>query len=305
GLIGYEARPRPLPVGGAELGGYREMAAAASQLRISGGTEDGYAAIKHAIAGYTLRAESAKNVVLITDEDRDVVDTSIDSASMLALLRGQSAILNSVVDARFRCGDGRAALGMGQGGTGFVADGAGGYSVCVNASAVSGSGTTIRDYVDLALATGGAAWDLQFLRSGGANAMSFSRALTTVKVQEIVESLPPAELPDLALGSVRYADSQLLVDVINRGRAAHPATTTLTAVVSGQAVASGEVGPLAAGESQAVALPLAELGAISAIQLQLPGHAGEAECVVLNNERSLPWFRVRVTDRAGLYDEQT
>ena len=53
--------------------------------------------------------------------------------------------------------------------------------------AVSGFGSTIADYVDLAWATNGAAWDLNWLRAGGDTATSFTNAFVDVKVTEIMK----------------------------------------------------------------------------------------------------------------------
>ena len=50
----------------------------------------------------------------------------------------------------------------------------------------SGWGTTTSDYVQLALGTGGAAWDLNQLRAGGLTAQSFTEAFVDVKVGEII-----------------------------------------------------------------------------------------------------------------------
>jgi hypothetical protein len=48
-------------------------------------------------------------------------------------------------------------LGIGQGDAGYIADGAGGYTIGSGRSAVSGSGSTIANYVNMALLGIGAA----------------------------------------------------------------------------------------------------------------------------------------------------
>ena len=77
-------------------------------------------------------------------------------------------------------------------------DGNGGFTRCDGAYATSGSGRTVDDYVDLALENGGAAWDLAFLRSGGTNAESFTKALLDIKVEEILSQRPTGDLVAVA-----------------------------------------------------------------------------------------------------------
>jgi len=186
-------------VGGGQFGTAAQFNTATGGLVITGGTEDGYSGITTAL-GYTFRAGTARNFILVTDEDRDNIGGGETYASMLAALTSTNTLLNAVVNAAFRCGDGSTALGMSTGGTGYKADGAGGYTTCAGATAVSGFGTTIVDYVNLALATGGGAWDLNQLRLGGLTATSFTDAFVDIKVQEIVTPAPePGTLSLLGL----------------------------------------------------------------------------------------------------------
>lgn len=72
----------------------------------------------------------------------------------------------------------------------------GGFTKCEGAGNIgSGYGTTGSDYVDLALNSGGAAWNLNILRSGGTNADSFTASFVDTKVQEITEQ-PPVSVPE-------------------------------------------------------------------------------------------------------------
>jgi hypothetical protein len=183
--------------GGSEWYDTTGYADAASRFVTFGGTEDGYNAADFFFNNYTTRSGSAVNVILVTDEDRDVQNAGVDYDSVLAQLDGANALLNAVVNARFQCtGDTGAlirsgVLGIDSDGTGYVADGSGGYTTCTNASAWFGSGSTVADYVDLALATGGAAWDLNQLRAGGLTAESFTNAFVAIKVREIEEQEVP------------------------------------------------------------------------------------------------------------------
>lgn len=211
GLIGFGATAAGSPdylrgfdVGGTGLpntntagsfGSAAQFQAAANNLVASGGTEDGYAAINLAntLAG---RSGAARNYILVTDEDRDVANSTLSYANILSSMTGAGILLNAIVNHGFSCGT-KTALGVAKDGAsliGFVADGLGGYSQCTETITFgSGSGTTKSDYVDLALATGGAAWDLNLLRSGGMLATSFTAAFIDWKVEEITNQ--PVSLP--------------------------------------------------------------------------------------------------------------
>jgi hypothetical protein len=54
----------------------------------------------------------------------------------------------------------------------------------------------------MALATGGAGWDLNQLRAGGLTSDSFTKAFTDIKVKEIVEQTPDGGTTLAMLGAV-------------------------------------------------------------------------------------------------------
>jgi hypothetical protein len=210
GLVGFGGSTSHLPghqhdVGGAgsQFGTAAQHATATGTLVINGGTEDGYSGIDVA-NGYTFRAGAARNYILVTDEDRDTLSGStLTYANILASLKGASTLLNAVVNATFKCGDNTAALGIASSGQGFKANGTGGFTTCTGATAVTGSGTTIGDYVNLALASGGGAWNLNFLRAGGNDAISFTNAFIALKVEEITNQVPlPGTLALLGIGLI-------------------------------------------------------------------------------------------------------
>jgi hypothetical protein len=212
GLVGFGASAgtagadlvRSIPVGGGEFGTAAQFATASGGLVVNGGTEDGYRGMDLANT-YGFRGAAARNYILVTDEDRDNTLGSLTFASMLAGLTSTNTLLNAVLNATFACGDGSAALGMTANGTGYKANGTGGFTTCSGATNTSGAGTTETDYVDLALASGGAAWNLNILRSGGLNAESFTNAFIDVKVAEIIvqpPAIPEPETYALMLGGL-------------------------------------------------------------------------------------------------------
>lgn len=198
GLYGFGASGSVL---GRELldnGTAAGFATAAASLVTSGGTEDGYSGIDFAYANFTFTPGAAVNYILVTDEDRDNANGAVNFASIEGLLASQQALLNAVVNNAFSC-DAGTALGIDSAATGYTADGTGGFGTCANGAAGLGSGTTRTDYVDLALASGGAGWDLNQLRAGGATADSFTAAFVDLKVQEISRQIDSPEPASMAL----------------------------------------------------------------------------------------------------------
>lgn len=194
GLVGFgnaSVVPRSVPVGGKLCGSAADFAAAAATLVIDGGTEDGWAGLDYALDNYPPRSGAALNVLLVTDEDRDNTDATLSLANLLESLNERCALVNAVLDVNVLCADGTAALGMDARGNGYVPDGFGGFTLCSNAQVTSSAGTTLQDYVPLALDTqilenGGAVWDLNVLRQGGLFAQSFTAATLAIKVDEIL-----------------------------------------------------------------------------------------------------------------------
>ncbi|PAR93775.1 putative Ig domain-containing protein [Vibrio cholerae] len=186
------------------------------QFVASGGFEDGWSAVQLLLNGYPLRPKTAKNVILISDEDRDNGNSSITYETMKAQLITQNAVLNVVIDGGFACEDGRAALGMDADGNGYVAENDGSFSLCNNAKHSGRAfGATNAHYIQLALETGGAAWDLNYLRRGGAYAQAFSKAFVEIKVREIISQLPPLSQSDVIVKQISLPHDAAELEQLN------------------------------------------------------------------------------------------
>ena len=176
-----------------DWGSATEFSNATSTLVTVGGTEDGWEAINFALNNYTARADAGYNIVLITDEDRDIFGgNALTYAGMLNDLTGAGAILNVVVNSNFADASSRTALGLNKDGDAYTADGSGGYTESNPGSVTYAYGNTQSTYNNLAWATEGAAWSINQLRAGGLIATSFTAAFVDIKAEEIVEQVIPA-----------------------------------------------------------------------------------------------------------------
>jgi hypothetical protein len=166
-------------------------------LTTSGGTEDGIQAIDFALTAFNFDAGAAVNFILVTDEGRrdggtNSLDNSLTFAGMAQTLAASNILLNAVVSNRIDSDGGRA-IGVDSDGNAYLADGNGGVATSTNGVANNTSST---GYIDTALKTGGAGWDLGILRRGGNDALSFAQAFIDIKVQEIISQPPTGGGPN-------------------------------------------------------------------------------------------------------------
>ncbi|MBX3714257.1 MAG: tandem-95 repeat protein, partial [Lysobacter sp.] len=305
GVMGYDWHTRAINVGSGWMGSHLDFPAAARQLDLrGGGSEDGWVAVQFAMTQYPLRDGVARNVILVTDEGRSNNDNTVTYDTVLASLRAKNALLNAVVNARFTCGDGSRALGMGQGRVGYKADGRGSFELCVNVTASLGETNTLAAYVDLAIASGGAAWDINLLSQGGLTAQSFTNALLKIKAQEILEQIPTRSRPDAYVRSLQARDGWIDVEVGNRGLAPLGASIALQVFADDTLIDIVPIDDLAAGAMQSVRLPWPMTSDPARLRARLVLPDAVADCSSDNNALDAAWVRVRATDSGGLFDEQ-
>lgn len=189
GLVGYgniDTLPRSIPVGpnGALFGSSVEYAAAAANLVDDGAIEDGYLAIDFALNNYTFRPNAERFVILVTNEDRDIVDDTKTYASTLALLNQFNVKLQGIVGANFGDANFNPAVALDSDFIAYQEDGAGGFTTSPGGVVLFASGTTQSDYIDMVFETGGLAGDIDQIQAGGLTATSFSEALVTSIVNQ-------------------------------------------------------------------------------------------------------------------------
>ncbi len=197
GLVGFGSwmyDTRQIDVGNGLMGGAPEFETASDELIAYGSQEDGWDGINTALNTYSFRDAAALNIIFITDEDRDIRNNALTYEGLLSDFQAKNALLNSVVNAIFACPNGKRALGLDANGIGYVYNRQGGYTTCENAYTYRAEGSTEKDYIKLSLATGGAVWDLAYLRAGGGYAAAFTQAILAVKTKEILNQTPVGDL---------------------------------------------------------------------------------------------------------------
>lgn len=205
GLVGFGSRGRTgdalgrsLNVGSGLFGNATEFAtSASSNLLTNGSFEDGYSGIDYALNNYTFRNGAAKNIIFVTDEDRDNGNSALSFSSTLSSLQSGGYLFNSVLNNKFSGDGGQNALGIDFNNNAYYADGSGGVTTTGGGLVGNGYRSTETDYVPLSLQTKSASWDLNQLRRGGLFADSFTKAFVDIKVQEIVTD-PGTSVPEPA-----------------------------------------------------------------------------------------------------------
>ncbi|MBT8093366.1 MAG: PKD domain-containing protein [Gammaproteobacteria bacterium] len=157
-LAGFTTRSRDLAQRSSEI----DAARAVRTLRTDGGTEDGYVAIRDVLSGYLSGNEySPTTVILITDEDRDETDRELTLSSLSNQLVLNGIVVHAVTRARIVCPDRREGIAIDRSRVAVVA-GQDDFSTCSDARV-----KTVRDYVELAHATGGLVWSLDMIAGFG------------------------------------------------------------------------------------------------------------------------------------------
>ena len=163
-----------------------------AMLQVSGREEDGYLALKFAIDNYEFRSNAVKQFILITDEERDILETGLNKTNILNMI--EDSQLSGVVSEGFESVDSIPAIGMDSNGNAYVYDP---LSPNLIRLVIGGArpikdtsyATTNEDYTDLVLSSEGSIWDLLLLRQGGQVAEAFTEAFVQATIEGIYRRL--------------------------------------------------------------------------------------------------------------------
>ena len=217
GLVGFANTGRTLSIDDDLFMTAAEFQFAADLLSTGrSGSEDGYDGVTFALDNYTFRGDVSRNVILVTDERRTVVNGAVTFDSVTDRLAEADVNLTLVANAQLADDDGDAAFGVAADGAAYVADGAGSFEtdtggVYTGSVPISrGDTANIKEeYVDLAWGLGGITWDLNFLRSDDAAAEAFTTVFVEVLGENIIRSIPiDVVASDPAIGFVNLTGVQ-------------------------------------------------------------------------------------------------
>jgi PKD repeat protein len=187
-------------VGGGDWGTAAQLCTAASGLVVAGSAEDGYQAADFAFNNYTFRAGAVKLFVLITDEDRDdITGGTVTKASITAELQGGSVLLAGCLNLAITDSLAQTAIGR-KGNTVYKGTLVAPYFTTgtlgtIATGDIGAAPNVVADYCDVAEVVpaaqpdGGTEWDLNILRNGGSDAVSFTAAFVDAVKNQILVAL--------------------------------------------------------------------------------------------------------------------
>jgi len=175
----------PVGAGGALYGDAVEYVTAVDTLTISGAFEDGYSGVQFALDNYSFRPQAENFIILITDEDRDILEPQLTFNTTLAGLNAADVTLETIITADIQDAQGIPAMAIDSLNTVYIADGQGGFTTSPNGTLQPGFffDMSVPDYGDLSLATGGLVGDISVIAGFFGTATdvttSFSNALSS------------------------------------------------------------------------------------------------------------------------------
>ena len=187
GLIGFGIRGRPISLkGNGYMGSSEDIILGVRRLRSGGLLEDGYDALSRAFdpRNYQWRPEAGKLVVLVTNEDRDRFNYMLNRERIYRMFNQSGAVLSAVVNMRIYV-KGAQVLGVSKKNS-YAMSPFGNITFTRLDSTpqyvpTRSSGNTKYQYMDLAMMTGGDAWDVNELRLGSEKQNAFTAVIVRVR----------------------------------------------------------------------------------------------------------------------------
>ncbi len=168
----------------APFGTAAEYGVAAQGLVTTGGTEDGYAAMDLALKSYQPRVDAAKFVILVTNEDRDVVTSSLTYNTTLVGLQNAGYKLEGILAPQIVTATNQRALAIDSFKNAYSDNGTGGFTLSANGRFGFSFDTSIPDYADMVHATGGIVGDINQISNSAQTAQIFSQVLVSSIVNQ-------------------------------------------------------------------------------------------------------------------------
>lgn len=172
-----------------------EIQKATTALRSEGLIEDGYDGVQFALERLPFRPNASRQVILVTDEDRDIVDPLQSYSTLDSSLRALGIDFHVLANAKIRNENDKTLLGID-----FDANQLFGIESKANDSFdryqvnsptfPSSQGTTLQDYYELAKSDQGDFWDIMSLREGDSvTRSSFTKAFVEQLQKNIQEDV--------------------------------------------------------------------------------------------------------------------
>lgn len=148
-----------------------EFVFARRRLAKLGDVADGYEALEFLLNNAPFRSDPliGRNAILVSNMGRSILatKTNLTRERIFGLLSESNVVLDTVVAVRFSLGEGETGVGLGLHDTQSMSTikRNGGFEIVKsqNIQYSSNEGTTVSDYVSLALATGGSSWPINLL----------------------------------------------------------------------------------------------------------------------------------------------
>ncbi len=320
GLVGFGTRPAARLFDGDQFATVSDLYEATYDGISPGGdgtAENGLRALQFTIDTYQFRDDVVKNLIWIPDEPQQgTLENGETLDAFTQRLIDTNFNVNVVTPFTIECLDGRRALGIDADGRGYVSNDNEGFEYCeIDRTPIDqGSGYEFTSYIEpfvlTALATGGAAWDLNAITTlGQPNALRkalTSRMYSTSTVSEAERGLADLAIQNLELTQSPDGTTTLSVSLTNRGRAQVDTPILVSLLDRGNAdtvIGTQNLSNFAVDEEQQVIFILDSASVTTDLGVRIETESG-VECLIDNNQANVPVVLVSASDDKRNSDTQ-
>ncbi|MEW8690111.1 MAG: putative Ig domain-containing protein, partial [Candidatus Thiodiazotropha endolucinida] len=320
GLVGFGTRPTARLFDGNQFATVSDLYEATYDGISPGGNgaaENGLRALQFTIDTYQFRDDVVKNLIWIPDEPQQgTLENDETLETFTQRLIDTNFNVNVVTPFAIECLDGRRALGIDADGRGYVSDDNEDFEYCeIDRTPIDqGNGYEFTSYIEpfvlTALATGGAAWDLNAITTRGQpNALRkalTSRMYNTSTVNEAERGLADLAIQNLGLVESPDGTATITVSLTNRGRAPVDTPILVNLLDTGNAntvIATQNLSNFAVDEEQLISFTLDSTSVPTDLGVAIETESGD-ECLIDNNQINVPAILVSASDSRGNSDTQ-